>query len=63
MPRRSTVNEFWMSSPSRIARIRRVFGSRMATLPLLFETNQMRPLKSGSAELIRSSGASTLVRS
>jgi hypothetical protein len=57
------VKEFWMSSPNRIARIRRVFGLRTATLPFLFETNQMRPLKSGSAELIRSSGASTPVRS
>src|ERR671916_2814602 len=51
-PRRSTVNEFWMSSPRRIARIRRVFGSRTATLPFALDTNQMRPLKSGSAELM-----------
>ena len=63
MPRRSTVNEFWMSSPNRIARILRVFVLRMATLPFFFETNQIRPLKSGSAELIRSSGSRTLVRS
>jgi hypothetical protein len=49
MPRRSTVNEFWMSSPSRIARILRVFVLRIATLPFFFETNQMRPRKSGSA--------------
>ena len=63
MPRRSTVNEFWMSSPSRMARIRPVFVLRIATLPFLFETNQMRPLKSGRAELMRSSDSSTLVRS
>ena len=52
-----------MSSPSRMARILRVFVLRIATLPFFFETNQMRPRKSGRAELMRSSGSSTLVRS
>jgi hypothetical protein len=63
MPRRSTVNEFWMSSPSRITRTLRVLGLRIPTLPFFFETNQIRPLKSGSAEVIRSSDSSTPLRS
>ena len=41
-----------------------VFGSSVPTLPFSFETNQIRPLKSGSAEVIRSvAGSSTEVRS
>jgi hypothetical protein len=52
-----------MSSPSRMTRTLRVLGLRIPTLPFLFETNQMRPLKSGSAEVIRSSSSSTPLRS
>ena len=52
-----------MSSPSRIARALPVLLLKIPTLPFLFETNQILPLKSGSAEVMRSSDASTPVRS
>ena len=52
-----------MSSPRRFTRIRRVRGLRIPTLPFFLETNQIRPLKSGSAEVMRSSSSSTPVRS
>ena len=41
-----------------------VLGSSVPTLPFFFETNQIRPEKSGSAEVIRSvAWSSTPVRS
>ena len=63
-PRCPTAKEFSISSPSFITLIRPVLGSSVPILPFFFETNQIRPLKSGSAEVIRSVDSSrTPVRS
>ncbi len=63
-PSSPTANEFSISSLSVFTRSAPVCGSSVPTLPLALETNQIRPLKSGSAELIRSvDSSSTGVRS
>ena len=64
MPFDPIANEFSISSPIVFTRIAPVWGSSVPILPLAFETNQIRPLKSGSAEVIRSvAGSSFEVRS
>ena len=63
-PSSPTAKEFSTSSFSVLTRIAPVLLLIVPTLPLAFETNQIRPLKSGSAELIRSvAGSSAEVRS
>ena len=58
-----TANEFSISSPVFSSWTFFVFGLSVPTLPSFLVTNQMRPLKSGSAEVIRSSPVTALVRS
>ncbi len=64
MPSSPTANEFSISSPIFFTLIAPVFGSSVPILPFFLETNQIRPEKSGSAEVMRSvAGSSTEVRS
>ena len=53
MPALPIVNEFSISSPVRFTWTTRVRGFSAPTLPAALVTNQMRPWKSGSAEVIR----------
>ena len=58
------AKEFSISSPSRITRSRPVRGSRVPTAPFCFVTNQISPVKSGRADVMRSvAESSTGVRS
>ena len=54
MPRLPTAKEFSISSPRVLTRIAPLPGSRVPTFPLCLETNQISPVKSASAEVIRS---------
>ncbi len=64
MPCLPTAKEFSISSPSFFTLTAPVLRSIVPTLPPCFETNQIRPEKSGRAEVIRSVlSSSTPVRS
>ena len=53
-PRFPTAKEFSISWPRVLTRIAPVLGLSVPTFPFCFVTNQISPLKSGSADVIRS---------